>query len=187
MQRDRDFASYQDIETRSELRPSAWAEPRGDWGSGHVELIEIPTTTELNDNIVLFWVPDEPLVSDAPRAFSYTLYWDGDGARPPAGYVASTRRDRGTLPNAYRFVIDFAGETVRNVSAERPPAASVTAGPRPDAAEVLDQHLVKHPITGGWRLTFQVRPHTKDPIELRAYLANGDDVLTETWSYVLLQ
>ena len=61
LQRDRDFASYQDIETRSELRPSAWIAPRGKWGDGHVELVEIPTTTELNDNIVAFWVPDETM------------------------------------------------------------------------------------------------------------------------------
>ena len=84
-------------------------------------------------------------------------------------------------------MVDFDGERLRNLPPDRGPTASVTAGPRPDAAEVLDLHLVKHPVTGGWRLTFQVRPHSKDPIELRAYLADGDDVVTETWSYVLLQ
>jgi len=62
----------------------------------------------------------------------------------------------------------------------------VSAGPRPDAADVLDEHVVKNPATGGWRLTFQVHPKSRNPVELRAYLADGDDVLTETWSYVLL-
>ncbi len=80
----------------------------------------------------------------------------------------------------------FPGERLRSLSPERAPKASVSAGPRADAAEVLDLHLVKHPVTGGWRLTFQVRPLSKDPIELRAYLADGDDVVTETWSYTLL-
>src|SRR5262249_29432638 len=61
IQRDRDFADYQDIETRAELRPSVWIEPRGDWGPGRIDLVEIPTNTEKNDNIVAFWVPDQPL------------------------------------------------------------------------------------------------------------------------------
>jgi glucans biosynthesis protein len=187
VQRDRDFADYQDIETRSELRPSTWITPRGDWGAGHVELVEIPTTTELNDNIVAFWVPDTPLVPGESMAPSYTLSWYGDDpSRPPGGRTVATRRDRGTVPNAFRFVIDFDGDRLRTLAADHPPTASVTAGPRSDAADVLDQHLVKHPVTGGWRLTFQVRPRGTDPIELRAYLMDGDDVLTETWSYALL-
>ncbi|HET7525022.1 MAG TPA: glucan biosynthesis protein, partial [Burkholderiaceae bacterium] len=32
MQRDRSFTSYQDLEARYELRPSAWIEPQGEWG-----------------------------------------------------------------------------------------------------------------------------------------------------------
>ena len=187
LQRDRDFADYQDIETRAELRPSAWVVPRGDWGDGHVELAEIPTATELNDNVVTFWVPDESLKPGRPLMFAYTLYWYSDDAtRPPGGRAVATRRDRGTLPNAYRFVIDFDSERLRALPVERPPNGMVSAGPQADAAELLDQHVVKNPATGGWRLTFQVRPKRADPVELRAYLAEGDDVLTETWSYALL-
>ena len=40
--------------------------------------------------------------------------------------------------------------------------------------------------TGGFRLTFQVRPQSNDPIELRAFLDKDANTLTETWSYVLL-
>jgi periplasmic glucans biosynthesis protein len=55
-----------------------------------------------------------------------------------------------------------------------------------DAAELLHQHVVKNPVTGGWRLTFEVKPKRKEPLELRAFLDKGGDTLTETWSYVLL-
>jgi len=187
IQRDRDFASYQDIETRSELRPSAWVLPHGDWGDGHVELVEIPTTTELNDNIVAFWVPDEPLKPGRAKSVSYALYWySDDPSRPPGGRVVATRRDHGTLPNGERFVIDFDGDSLRALPADQPPTGVVSAGPQPDAADVLDQHVIKNPVTGGWRFTFQLRPNGSNPIELRAYLASGGDALTETWSYVLL-
>ncbi len=41
MQRDRNFHSYEDSEARYELRPSAWVEPVGDWGTGRVELFQL--------------------------------------------------------------------------------------------------------------------------------------------------
>ena len=60
MQRDRRFGSYEDLEAHYESRPSAWVEPKGKWGTGRVELIQIPTPDETNDNIVAFWVPAVP-------------------------------------------------------------------------------------------------------------------------------
>ncbi len=188
LQRDRSFASYQDIETRMELRPSVWVEPQGDWGAGHIELVEIPTTTELVDNVVAFWVPDAPLQPGKALAFAYRLFWSGDDVqRPPAGRAVATRRDRGTVPGGYRFVIDFDSERLRAVPVDRPPTGVVTAGPGIDAGEVLDQHVVKNPATGGWRLSFQMKPKRSGPIELRGFLTENGDVLTETWSYGLLQ
>ena len=50
LQRDRDFTSYQDLELAYELRPSYWIEPREGWGEGRVELLELPTNDETNDN-----------------------------------------------------------------------------------------------------------------------------------------
>src|SRR5690606_21980613 len=114
LQRDRDFANHQDIETRSELRPSVWVDPDGDWGEGHIELIEIPTTTELVDNIDAFWVPDVPLRPGTPLSLSYMLTWYGDDpSRPPGGRTLSTRRDRGNVEGGYRFVVDFDGDRLR--------------------------------------------------------------------------
>jgi len=58
MQRDRNFSSYEDLEARYELRPSIWVEPVSKWGAGRVELVQIPTPNEANDNIVAYWVPN---------------------------------------------------------------------------------------------------------------------------------
>ena len=60
MQRKRDYRDFLDLESRYERRPSLWAEPIGDWGQGDVELYEIPTLLETNDNIVAFWHPRDP-------------------------------------------------------------------------------------------------------------------------------
>ena len=52
VQRDRDFDNYLDLEANYHRRPSEWvAFGDGDWGSGGVELLAIPTDSEFNDNI----------------------------------------------------------------------------------------------------------------------------------------
>ncbi len=187
IQRDRDFSSYQDLETRSESRPSVWVAPHGDWGQGRVELVEIPTKSDTNDNIVAYWVPDKRPKPGEIVAFAYTLSWYGrDAARPPAGRAVATRRDRGTKENAHRFVIDFAGKNLEAIPANRVLRGAVSVAGGDAAGEVLDQQVVKNPVTGGWRLSFQVRPAKKDAVELRAFLDQGGETLTETWSYVIL-
>jgi glucans biosynthesis protein len=185
IQRDRDFASYQDIETRSELRPSVWVAPRGDWGPGRVELVQIPSQSEFDDNVVAYWVPDAPFEPGAPIELAYTLSFYGDDpGRPPGGRAIATRTDAGTLERGRRFVIDFDGERLRALPDAAPPRAVVSVAP--EAGELADHHVVRNPATGGWRLTFQLRRKTSAPVELRAYLAAGGEVLTETWSYALL-
>ena len=57
LQRDRDFDHYQDLDLSYELRPSYFVEPRDSWGEGHVDLVELPTPNETNDNIVASFAP----------------------------------------------------------------------------------------------------------------------------------
>ena len=187
IQRDRDFASYQDLETHLEERPSGWVTPHGDWGAGSVEVVQIPTKSDTNDNVAVYWVPDaQPKVGE-PYDFSYTLAWYGDDpTRPPGGRTLATRRDSGNKDNAQRFVIDFAGKNLEAIPADQVVRGDVSIAPEDDIAEILDQHVVKNPATGGWRLTFQIREKRRAPVELRAFLDKGSDTLTETWSYELV-
>lgn len=187
IQRDREFDHYQDLETHAETRPSAWITPRGDWGEGRVELVEIPTKSDTNDNVVAFWVPQNPAKAGDLVAFAYASVWYGDDpTRPPGGRVVATRRDRGTAEAAYRFVVDFAGKELDALPVGTILRGVVSVASKDDGAEILDQQVVKNPATGGWRLIFQVRPK-KTPVELRAFLDKDGNALTETWSYVLLQ
>ena len=129
MQRDRDFARYEDLEARYDRRPSAWVEPKGKWGAGHVELVQIPTPDETNDNIVAFWVPDTPPTPHKPFDVEYRLLWQKDSeTRPPLSWVAQTRRghgySRGPDPTI-GFVIDFDGPALRKLAADAPVEAVV--------------------------------------------------------------
>lgn len=187
LQRDRLFANYQDLETHSELRPSTWVEPRGDWGDGRVELDQIPSDTELVDNIVAYWVPAVPVQPGQRLDFSYSVsFYSEDPATPPGGRVVATRQDGGPKGTTNRFVLDFVGKDINALPDHEPPAAVITTSPA-GSAELLDHHIVRNPDTGGWRLAFQVKPTTDSPIELRAFLKNDRAVLTETWSYAVLK
>ena len=187
LQRDRDFEHYQDLETTAQNRVSTWIVPNGDWGTGRVELVEIPTTSDTNDNVVAYWVPEKAPAPGDVATFSYTMYWYGEDAnRPPGGRTIASRRDSGTGKETQRFVIDFAGKKLAAIPADRVLRGVVTVLGGDESAEVLEQHVVKNPFTGGWRLTFEVRPKKRGPVELRAFLDQGGETLTETWSYVIL-
>jgi len=182
IQRDRDYEHYQDLETRMETRPSVWIAPKGDWGAGAVELVQIPTQADIHDNIVAYWIPAQPAEPAKPLDFAYRMTWYGDESnRPPGGRVIATRRDRGTVEDGYRFVIDFQSRQLESLAAETVLQGVVTVG----EGELLEQQVVKNPVNGQWRLTFQVRPKGGNPVEIRAFLKKGEEALTETWSYVL--
>jgi glucans biosynthesis protein len=192
IQRDRSFDHYQDLEARADERPSAWVQPAGAWGAGRVELVEIPTRNDTNDNVVAYWVPRARLRPDAPVSFAYSVFWYGDDrARPPAGRTAATRIDAGTRDDARRFVIDFEGKALQRLPADAVVEGVVTASGGDQAegihrpAELLEQQVIRNHVTGGLRLVFQIA-RSSEPVDLRAFLRHGDDVMTETWSYLVL-
>ncbi len=60
-QRDRSFHNYEDLEAHYERRPSVWVQPKGQWGDGFIELVEIPVENEIHDNVVAYWNPAKDL------------------------------------------------------------------------------------------------------------------------------
>lgn len=187
MQRDHDFSHYEDLESRYDLRPSAWIEPKGDWGPGRVELVQIPTPDETNDNIVAYWVPDTPPKPHEPYALDYRISWQKDNeARPPSSWVVQTRRGKAYSKHpddSIGLLLDFDGPALRQL----PPDAKLQAVVSVDAnGQLTENTLYRNTVTGTWRQSIHVRRLDKDkPIELRSYLRNGANAISETWSYVL--
>ena len=186
MQRDQRFASYEDNEARYELRPSAWVEPLGSWGPGRVELVQISTPDETNDNIVAYWVPDQQPPPGKPLDFSYRLRWQLHSlTKPPGGYVVQTRAGRGYRPLAddeQQFIVDFVGATLDNLPPGAPVKAVVSA---PANGEVEEVNAYRVDATGAWRMMMRVKQlDVTKPTELRGFLQSGNDVLTETWSNI---
>jgi periplasmic glucans biosynthesis protein len=187
MQRDREYAHYEDTEVRHELRPSVWVEPKGKWGAGRVELVQIPAPDETNDNIVAYWVPDNAAAPKQPYEFEYRLRWQKDvETRPPLAWVAQTRRGRGYMRNpdaSISFVVDFEGPALAKLPADAKPEAVIAADSN---AQILDRNAYRNEVTGGWRMTLRLRRvDDAKPVELRGQLRNGNQPLSETWSYIL--
>ncbi|MEW6167708.1 MAG: glucan biosynthesis protein D, partial [Pseudomonadota bacterium] len=188
LQRDRDFDHYQDDGVWYDRRPSLWVEPKGDWGKGAVQLVEIPTVDETFDNIVAFWNPEQAAQPGEERLLAYRLHW---GARapvqPPLATVRATHTGLGGVVGrkreyfSWRFAVDFAGGKLallgRNADVE-----SVVTASRGRVELVSARPL--EPIDG-WRALFDVVPEddSTEPIDLRLYLRSGKQALSETWIY----
>src|SRR3546814_2007399 len=100
LQRDRMFDHYQDG-VNYDRRPSLWIEPLGDWGDGSVQLIEIPTDDETNDNIVAMWVPKAPARAGNEYPLKYRLHWLADEPYPtPLARCVATLLGRGGEPRS---------------------------------------------------------------------------------------
>lgn len=187
LQRDRDFASYQDLETMSQDRPSVWITPDGQWGPGRVELVEIPTHQDIHDNVVAYWVPSSLPPLDRPIEIAYRmLFYGDDPTRPPAGRAVATRREKGDTEERLRLVVDFEGAALAKIPDDEVLRAVVSVDGGDEKGRIVDQYVIKNPITKGWRLGFQIETADDEPVELRAYLDKGGSALTETWTYTLL-
>jgi len=184
MQRDREFNNYQDLEAHYDKRPSAWIEPLGEWGKGAVELVEIPTEAERNDNIVAYWLPEKSPQAGEQLSFEYRLRMGGDNVdRVPGARAQATRIGGGGTDSreqhARKFALDFVGKNLQKL----PPDASLQAVVSASAGELRGKVVQYNPHTQGWRVYFELLPGDAPEVELRCFLRQGNDVLSETWSY----
>ncbi|WP_259401940.1 glucan biosynthesis protein [Pseudoalteromonas sp. SG41-1] len=188
-QRDREFNNYLDTEAHYHARPSLWIEPQGQWGNGRVELVEIPTDTETNDNIVSYWVPEQPLKAGETLSFSYKLStFNAALASQDKARVLRTRIGSAALPgeenpppNSHRqFTVDFTGDNINNLSAKLKLLANLTL----NSGEISDKTVQQLPNNEGWRVAFKVAPEGGKPVDMRLSLTLRDKEVSEVWSYV---
>ena len=185
LQRDRDFSHYEDTEAHYELRPSLLIEPVGDWGTGTIELVEIPTNSEANDNIVAFWVPEDKPKAGAGVEYRYKMSWGL--ATVPVGelaFVSGTHVGMGgnaadSSAKTRRFALNFESGTIANLpqDAQIDPLIDV-----PSNARLVNSSLSRLP-DGGWRLSLELEKLDSDPVELRVKLSMLQRVVSETWLY----
>ncbi len=184
LQRERDFASYQDLFNLYQMTPSVWVEPHGHWGEGEINLVELPTQYEGLDNIVAFWDPKVKPQPLQPFRFSYTLHWTRDEDKFSVNKVLATRigadpRD----PQRRQFAIDFVGPKLNGIPENSPPQAIASCSTN---AAIVDNQIFRNPINDSWRvmLKLEPKPGNTEDVYLRCTLQKGEEVLSETWTYL---
>jgi len=187
LQRERDFAAYQDLFNYYHQVPSVWVETHGHWGEGEVNLVELSTHYEGLDNIVAFWDPKEKPRPMEPYNIAYTLYWTRDEAEMKLATqdkVIATRMGADPRdPQRRQFAIDFAGPKLNTLSESTPPEAVSSCSTN---AVIVESQVFRNPFKSSWRvmLKMEPKPGNKDPVDLRCTLKKGEEVLSETWTYL---
>jgi glucans biosynthesis protein len=176
IQRSRSAADYQDFEAGYERRPSAWIEPTSEWGAGSVDLIEIPTDRETNDNIVAFWRPKAPIPAGKPWQASYRVHWTAQPKITPSLARISVTRTGPSFDGKRRvFVLDFKGAG-RSLEGLRLDVGS-------SAGKLFNLNVQQNTVTRGVRASFEFDPGGADVAELRLRLMRADRPVSETWLY----
>ncbi|HEX6999038.1 MAG TPA: glucan biosynthesis protein G [Gammaproteobacteria bacterium] len=176
LQRKRRFEDYGDSQARYELRPSAWVEPVGDWGAGHVELVEIPSERDIHDNVVAYWQPAEPLRANQRADFAYRLRWGGGPfEQSPMALVTETRTGKAVQSDNRVFTIDFASP--------EPVPDGLTLDLSSSAGTVTNAHGELVEPTGAYRVSFELDPTGADVVELRLVVKEDGQPWSETWLY----
>jgi periplasmic glucans biosynthesis protein len=179
-QRQRSFKFYQDLEANYHRRPSAWVEPVGSWGAGSVELIELPTDSEVHDNVVAQWRPDRVMRQNQAFTFSYRLSWPS--AYQATALVSKTlsgpvRTD--SVDSLVRFVIDYAPTPQISARMAVVPNTDISASTGRVHSEVVQRNVE----TGGLRITFVFEPEGDKPADLRLALVGEQRLDAEVWIY----
>lgn len=180
-QRRRAFHDYEDLALQYEKRPTLWIEPVGNWGDGSVNLVEIPTPSEVNDNIVSFWRPKAPLKPGHSYSYTYRMYWGWDTPWPThLARVAATRV--GSVvdhPETRQFVIDFKGAPFHTLPADTRYRFTATATP----GDIRDVVIMPNPHDHGIRVMFKLQPGDAKLCEMQGLLATDQGPISETWLY----
>jgi glucans biosynthesis protein len=180
LQRKRTFFDYHDLESRYDKRPSLWIEPIGDWGHGVVELVEIPSDREINDNMVAFWRPHDPLRAKGEYLLNYRLHWCW--APPGEARVAQVMQTRCGLSfdqKHRQFIIDFVGDSLKTLKPDSAPTLDAAS----DKGKIISAFTQPNPEVKGWRVSIELDTQDNKLVELHARLMQGDQPLTETWIY----
>ncbi|MBV1704342.1 MAG: glucan biosynthesis protein, partial [Hyphomicrobiales bacterium] len=179
LQRDRTFADYQDDSQHWERRPSLWIEPIGTWGDGAVEIVEIPSRSEVNENVVAFWRPKASVAPGAPASFAWRQFWCWTPpTKSPLARAALSRS--GALGGKRRFIVAFEGDAFADAQ-EGAGAFAPDLSAAPGRATTVGVYLDR--LSRTLRVVFDLDPAGADLCELRLRLTREGEPVSETWLF----
>ena len=184
LQKDRDFDHFQDDDQHWEMRPSLWIEPIGEWGQGSVNLVEIPSESEVNQNVVAYWRPKTALAANSETSLAYRQFWCWSPPnRPPLASVSTTRTGKiGGTSSAQlrrrRFLVEFTSDAFGEAKPpELAPNLTVTPG------SIISVRTFISRARKTCRVLFDFDPGSEVLSEMRLVLEADGKPISETWLY----
>ena len=190
LQRDGEWDNYLDAEANNHLRPGLWVTPEAGFEKGRLEVVEIPTNSEIHDNIVAFWTPEKPFVSGESLYFSYNLSTvEQNPFVSELASVVRTRQGAAVLPGdefedaslntTRQFSIDFSAPSGFSFNSDTTKLIVQASN-----GQVSKQRM--HPVADGAeiRATFFLKPKEKQTVDMRAYIEQDGKRISEVWNYV---
>lgn len=190
LQRDGEWGNYLDAEANYHLRPGLWVTPKVGFDKGRLEVVEIPTKSEVHDNVVAFWTPEKPFKAGESLYFSYLLSTvEQYPFVSELATVVRTRQGKAVLPGdefsddslspTRQFSVDFTSPA--NMVFDNENTKLIVQGIN---GTITQQRL--YPVADGqeWRATFLVKPQEKQTVDMRAYIEQNGARISEVWNYV---
>ncbi|GEP11447.1 glucan biosynthesis protein [Methylobacterium gnaphalii] len=194
MQRTRDYAAFQDDVQHWEWRPSLWIEPLeaegGDgnaiWGPGAVTLLEIPSDSEVNENVIAYWRPRAVIPANGEARFRYRQTWcwqapDPSPDQPALAVVGNSRSGRGSSAARRLFLVDFTGDILFAGQDGAVPELRTLLIASPGT--ITRQAIYPYPERRTVRVVFELDAGGQPASELRLALKAGERQVSETWLY----
>lgn len=190
LQRDGKWDNYLDAEANYHLRPGLWVTPEAGFEKGRLEVVEIPTKSEIHDNIVAFWTPDKPFKAGESLYFAYELKTvEQNPFVSELASVVRTRQGKAVLPGdefkddalstTRQFSVDFIAPS--DIAFDNESMKLVVQGTN---GTISQQRLYLVADGQEWRATFFVEPKEKQTVDMRAYIEKDGKRVSEVWNYV---
>jgi glucans biosynthesis protein len=136
------------------------------------------------------WVPREPARAGSRQELRYRLHWTDEEPYPtPLARCVATRIGRGGQPGQPRpkgvikFMVEFLGGPLTKLPYGVKPQAVLSAAS--GTFSYVFTEAVPDGVHGHWRAQFDFTPQSSGIVDMRLFLKNGTETLSETWLYQL--
>jgi len=141
--------------------------------------LEIPSDSELNENVFAYWRPKAKLAKGGEMRFLCRQHWSKgwpDPLPPDLARVKDSRCGHGSIGNRRLFAVDFEGDGLTRPD-EIEIALSASTG------TITRQDRFHYPGRRTLRVLFELDPGSERASELRLGLRRGQDRASETWLF----
>jgi glucans biosynthesis protein len=190
VQRDIQYDHYLDAEANYHRRPGYWVTVKEGFKPGKMEIVEIPTDSETHDNIVAYWVNNEPLLAGQSLYLEYDIQTTNGEFRPDNSLAPVLRTLTGENRLPGEEVDDDDLSRLFNVDFRKPygsdfDISQLALDVSASNAQVSEARVLLTNFDSEIRVSFIVTPNEDDAVvDMRAFLTYKGEKISEIWTNI---